>query len=325
VTSTAPRSRVLRPAPVARLSDAPLPPVDPSIPPWPGERVRLDGLDLMVRRTPGPAGGDEPALYVHGLGGASTNWTDYAGLLATRLDGEALDLPGFGRSGPSPRGYSVQEHARVVVSYLQHRGAGPVHLIGNSLGGVVSVLVAAARPDLVRTLTLISPAMPWLRPRLGSDVAMPLLILPGIGRLAQKRVDGLPPERRAAGMIRICFAHPERVPPNRVQEAVADMAARRDMPWAGQAFTSSLRGLTRSYLTFGDRSIWARARQIQAPALVVWGTEDKLVPVAAAPRTAAEIPGSRLLVLPDVGHVAMLEAPDTTARATLALIEDNPA
>jgi pimeloyl-ACP methyl ester carboxylesterase len=327
VTATAPwsRGRTSRPVPVARLSDAPLPPVDPSTPPWPGEQVHVDGVDLMVRRTPGPPGGGEPALYVHGLGGASTNWTDYAGQLATRLDGEALDLPGFGRSGPSPRGYSMETHARVVISDLERRAAGPVHLVGNSLGGVASVLVAAARPDLVRTLTLISPAMPWLRPRRGSDVAVPLLIMPGIGRLAQRRIDALPPEKRAAGLIRICFAHPEAVPRSRVEEAVADMAARRDLPWAGQAFTSSLRGLTRSYLAFGARSVWTRARQVQAPTLVVWGTEDQLVPVGLAPRTAAEIPDSRLLVLPDVGHVAMLEAPETTARATLALIEDNPA
>lgn len=324
MTTTAARSGASRPVPVARLSDVPLPPVDPSIPPWPGEQVRIDGVDLLVRRTPGPAGGGEPALYVHGLGGASTNWTDYAGLLATRLDGEALDLPGFGRSGPSPRGYSLEEHARVVVAYLEHRGAGPVHLVGNSLGGVVSVLVAAARPDLVRTLTLVSPAMPYLRPRLGSDVAMPLLIMPGIGRLAQARVDAMPAEKRAAGMIRICFAHPEAVPRNRRREAVEDMAARKEMPWSGQAFRASLRGLTLSYLTFGPRSVWARARLVQAPTLVVWGTEDKLVPVAVAPRTAAEIPGSRLLVLPEVGHVAMLESPETTARATLALLADNP-
>lgn len=324
MTATAPRSRALRPVPVARLSDAPLPPVDPSIPPWPGEKVRIAGADLMVRRTPGPAGGGEPALYVHGLGGASTNWTDYAGLLATRLDGEALDLPGFGHSGPSPRGYSMEQHARTVIAYLERRGAGPVHLIGNSLGGVASILVAAARPDLVRTLTLVSPAMPWLRPRRGSDIAVPMLIMPGIGALAQKRLDALPPEKRAAGLIRICFAHPEAVPPNRIQEAVADMAARKEMPWSGQAFTSSLRGLARTYLTFGPRSIWTRARQVTAPSLVVWGTEDKLVPVALAPRTAAELPDSRLLVLPDVGHVAMLERPETTARATLALIEDNP-
>ena len=66
MTATAPRTT--SPVPVARLSDAPLPPVDPSAPPWPGEKIRLDGVDLFVRRTPGPSGGGEPALYVHGLG-----------------------------------------------------------------------------------------------------------------------------------------------------------------------------------------------------------------------------------------------------------------
>jgi len=313
-----------RPVPVARLSTAPLPPVDPSIPPWPGEKVRLGGVELFVRRTPGPAGGGEPALYVHGLGGASTNWTDYSALLATRLDGEALDLPGFGESGPAAgsRGYSVQAHARTVVAYLEHRWSGPVHLVGNSMGGVAALLVAAARPDLVRTLTLVSPAMPWLRPRRGSDFAMPLLLVPGIGRYAQRRLDELPPERRAAGLIRICFADPAAVPRNRVEEAIAEVARRADMPWSTDAFTASLRGLARSYLVLGPHSLWREAGRVRAPSLVVWGTEDMLVPVALAERTAASIPDSRLLVLPRVGHVAQLEAPETTARATLALIED---
>jgi len=313
-----------RPVPVARLSTVPLPPVDPSIPPWPGEKVRVDGVDLFVRRTPGPPGGGEPALYVHGLGGASTNWTDYAALLATRLDGEALDLPGFGESGPAAArgGYTVAGQARTVVAYLEHRGAGQVHLVGNSMGGVAALLVAAIRPDLVRTLTLISPAMPWLRPRRASDFAMPLLLLPGIGRYAQRRLDELPPEQRAAGLIGICFADPAAVPRNRVDEAVAEMARRKQLPWSTDAFTAALRGLARSYLVLGPRSLWRQAGRVRAPALVVWGTEDVLVPVALAGRTAASLPDSRLLVLPRVGHVAQLEAPDTTARATLALIED---
>jgi len=319
VTATVSRS-----VPVARLSAAALPPVDSSIPPWPGERVGIGGLDLFVRRTSGPPGGGEPALYVHGLGGASTNWTDYAALLATRLDGEALDLPGFGEAGPAPaRGeYTVPAQARAVIAYLEHRGAGPVHLVGNSMGGVATLLVAATRPDLVRTLTLVSPAMPWLRPRRGSDFAMPLLLMPGIGRYAQRRLDALPPERRAAGLIRICFADPAAVPRNRVEEAIAEVARRADMPWSTDAFTASLRGLARSYLVLGPRSLWRQAARVRAPSLVVWGTEDLLVPVALAGRAAASIPDSRLLVLPGVGHVAQLEAPETTARATLALIED---
>jgi len=322
VTATAPRTT--SPVPVARLSDAPLPPVDPSAPPWPGEKIRLDGVDLFVRRTPGPSGGGEPALYVHGLGGASTNWTDYAALLATRLDGEALDLPGFGESGPAVAhgGYSVLAQTRTVIAYLDHRDAGPVHLVGNSMGGVASLLVAASRPDLVRTLTLVSPAMPWLRPRRSSDFAMPLLLLPGIGRYAQRRLDELPPEQRAAGLIRICFADPSAVPRNRVDETIAEMARRKELPWSTDAFTASLRGLARSYLVLGPRSLWKQAGLVRVPTLVVWGAEDRLVPVELAGRTAAAVPDSRLLVLPNVGHVAQLEAPETTARATLALIED---
>ena len=306
----------------ARLSDAPLPPVDPSIPPWPGDTVQVAATDLFVRRTPGPAGG-EPALYVHGLGGASTNWTDFAGLLSTRLVGEALDLPGFGWSGPvQRREYTVAGHARTVIAYLEHRAAGPVHLMGNSLGGVVCVTVAATRPDLVRTLTLISPAMPYLGRRRAQAAAMPLLLLPGIGSYAQRRLDALPPERRARGVIELCFADPSVVPEHRLREAAEEITRRRELPWRSDAFTASLRGLAVSYALAGPRSLWRQVAAVQVPTLVVWGTEDKLMPVALAERTAAAVPGARLLVLPDTGHVAQLEAPETTARAVLGLIED---
>ena len=303
----------------ARLSDEPLPPVDPSIPPWPGRTVRVNGGDLFVRTTPGDG---EPALYVHGLGGASTNWTDFAGLLSGRLAGEAVDLPGFGHSGPVPkRDYSIPGHARTIIAYLEQRGRGPVHLFGNSLGGAVVVVVAALRPDLVRTLTLVSPAMPWLRIRRGQAAAMPLLLLPGLGTYAQRRVDAVPPERRARDVIRLCFGDPSLVPPNRLAEATEDMRRRADLPWREEAFLASFRGLVRSYAP-GPGSLWARAAAIQAPTLVVWGDRDQLMPVVVAPRTAAAIPGARLLVLPGVGHVAQLEAPETTARAVLALLDD---
>jgi pimeloyl-ACP methyl ester carboxylesterase len=314
-------SAAIHPTTAARLSEASLPPLDPSIPPWPGEKVRVAGTDLFVRRTPGDG---EPALYVHGLGGASTNWTDFAGLLSGRLAGEALDLPGFGESGPPPgQDYSVSGHASTVIAYLEQRGAGPVHLVGNSLGGVVSIVVAATRPDLVRTLTLVSPAMPYLKPRGGSDVVIPLLLLPGIGRYAQRRLDTLPSERRARQLIDLCFADPSVVPANRLAEAVADVERRRGLPWASDALTLSLRGLLLSYAGTGSRSLWRRTAAVRAPSAVVWGEKDRLVPVAVAPRTAAALVGSRLLVLPNVGHTAQLEAPETTARVMLGLLEDS--
>ena len=199
-----------------------------------------------------------------------------------------------------------------------------MHLVGNSMGGVCTLLVAATRPDLVRTLTLISPAMPWLRPRRGSDFAMPLLLLPGVGRYAQRRLDALPPEQRAAGLIRICFADPAVVPRNRIDEAIAEMARRRELPWSTDAFTASLRALARSYLVLGPRSLWRQAGLVRAPTLVVWGTEDKLVPVELAARTAASVPDSRLLVLPETSGTSRSwrRRRPRPRRATLALIED---
>ncbi|MDR3033081.1 MAG: alpha/beta fold hydrolase, partial [Kitasatospora sp.] len=168
----------------------------PPIPHWPGRLVPVGEAEVFVRSVPAPPGA-EPGLCVHGLGGSSTNWTDLMdrlrqpglppggddgqdawfgldGLDAGWSDGpggrlvacEALDLPGNGQSPPPPDGdYSVRAQVAVVARLIEERGLGPVHLIGNSLGGAVSTRLAALRPELVKTLTLVSPALPDLRPR----------------------------------------------------------------------------------------------------------------------------------------------------------------
>jgi pimeloyl-ACP methyl ester carboxylesterase len=322
----------------APLSDTPLPRVRPVLPPFPGEEIPVRGGEVFVRTTPwtGPVDGAddgaprERALYVHGLGGASTNWTDLAALLAVRFDGWALDLPGFGRSQPPPRGrYSIRGHVGAVVDVLENivgrpgPGAGePVHLLGNSLGGLVSLLVATRRPDLVASLTLISPAMPVYRVPPAFTRAMLLLLLPGVPALAERRMAGITPEQNVRAMIRMCFGNPAAVPRQRVEQAVQEMRERAEQPWADRALTRSMRGLITSYLRVGRANAWRAARALRTPALIVWGDRDLLVDPALAPRLAATVPGSRLHVLDGVGHVAMLEAPEPTARAVLGLVED---
>ncbi len=308
-------------AELAGPAEFPLAPVDPAREPWPGTELAIGAARVHVRKTPSVNPAAEPALYVHGLGGASTNFTDLADLLSPWLDGHSIDLPGFGRSGPPPDGnYSIAAHTRLVIRYLEQSGRGPVHLVGNSMGGAISIRVAASRPDLVLSLSLVSPAVPDLRPRSGSDAFLPLLLLPGVGSRLMARLDAESPERRARALINLCFAHPERVPPNRLAEAIADVEARRGFPWAGEALMNSFRGLVRSYLMTGSRSAWHALGQIEAPAVVVWGTLDKLVDVANAPRVSASMADATLLVLPDIGHTAQLEDPVSTARAILALI-----
>lgn len=291
--------------------------------------------EVFVRRTrwTGPLDGSdgprERALYVHGLGGASTNWTDLAALLAVRFDGWAVDLPGFGRSQPPrhPR-YSIRSHVRAVVDVLERlrdepgEGAGrPVHLLGNSLGGLVSVLVAARRPDLVASLTLISPAMPVYRVPAAFSRALLLLLLPGVPSLAARRIGASTPEESVRAMVAMCFGRPSRVSPERLERAVQEMRERAEQPWADAALVRSMRGLLTSYLKVGAANAWRAARGLTMPTLVVWGDRDRLVDPALAPRLAAVVPDSRLLRLEGVGHVAMLEAPEETARAVLGMVE----
>ncbi len=307
----------------ARLSTADMPPLDSSIPPWPGHRVHVGDAQIFVRSTPSSPSA-EPALFVHGLGGASTNWTDFAAQLMPWLSIEALDLSGFGHSGAAPgRDYSIGAHKRTVVRYLEQSGRGPVHLFGNSMGGLISILVAARRPDLVRTLTVISPAVPDLRPRrLGTDPLLAVALLPGTTPLVKRRIRRLTAEQRARAIINLCFANPSAVPPNRVTEAATEIRARDDMNWATEALIRSLRGLVGSYVVRRSRGVWTRMAEIKAPTLIVWGARDRLVNASLAPRVSATIPDSRLLLLDRAGHVAQLEDPVTTARAVLGLLED---
>ncbi|MCP2259607.1 Pimeloyl-ACP methyl ester carboxylesterase [Streptoalloteichus tenebrarius] len=312
-------------APLTRvpLSTAALPPIDPQQAPWPGQFVTSGGVRLHVRHTRGPT--SETAVYVHGLAGSSTNWTDLAGQLAVRCQGLAVDLPGFGRT-PPPEGhdFSVLAHTDVLVRFLSGLGAGPVHLLGNSFGGTVAILTAATRPDLVRTLTLVSPAVPDRRPSLGrlSDRRLPLALLPGaVGRRYREMLAAVTPSQRVEQMLRLCFANPDDVPEHRLAQAVEEYTERNGMPWAGDALGRTTIGLIKAWLAPRARSLWRVLPQVHAPALVVWGTQDRLVSVRKAPRTAMLLPRGRLLVLPRTGHVAQMERPRSVARAVLGMWE----
>ncbi|WP_406219889.1 alpha/beta hydrolase [Streptomyces decoyicus] len=299
--------------------------------------VSLPGLTLTVRAPAGqPARGDdapdgaagdgagrdrEPALYVHGLGGSSQNWSDLMPLLADRVDGEAIDLPGFGQSPPPDDGnYSVSAQARAVIRYLDAAGRGPVHLIGNSMGGAASTRVAAVRPDLVRTLTLISPALPELRPQ-RTAVPTALLAVPGIAGLFGRLTHDWTPERRTREVLALCYGDPGRVSPEGFNAAADEYARRLELPYFWEVMERSARGLVNAYTLGGQHNLWRQAERVLAPTLLVYGGRDRLVSFRMARRAAAAFRGSRLLTLPEAGHVAMMEYPETVARAIRELLD----
>ncbi|ARE74705.1 MULTISPECIES: alpha/beta fold hydrolase [unclassified Streptomyces] len=290
-----------------------------------GEQVRtvsLPGLEVNVRHRPPLRTGLPPALFVHGLGGSSQNWSDLMAQLADTVDGEALDLPGFGWSPPpADRDYSVTAFARVVIRHLDAAGRGPVHLFGNSLGGAVSTRVAAVRPDLVRTLTLVSPALPELRVQ-KSAVPTALLAVPGVAGLFNRMMRGIGAEQRTRGVTELCYGDPSRVTPEGFRNAVEEMERRMALPYFWEAMTRSSRGIVDAYTLGGQHGLWRQAQRVLAPSLLVYGGRDQLVSYRMAHRAAAAFRGSRLLCLPEAGHVAMMEYPGVVAAAFRELLND---
>jgi pimeloyl-ACP methyl ester carboxylesterase len=191
------------------------------------------------------------------------------------------------------------------------------------MGGAISMYVAADHPDLVRTLTLVSPAVPDLRPFTSrmSDPRLAIAYLPLIGASVRRRIVSEPLDVRVMRLLRLCFAEIDRVPLSRKEEAAAELAERERLVWANPALARSTFGLFRTWLVPKSKSMWTLAPRIKAPTLVVWGADDKLVTVRKAPRTAHLIPRARLLVLPRTGHVAQMERPGTVARAVLGMWE----
>ncbi len=289
------------------------------IPHWPGELISLGDREVFVRSSPAAAEDAEPAVFVHGLAGSATNWTDVIGLLSNEIVGDSLDLPGFGYSPPPPdRDYSIDAHTRTVMRLIERRGRGPVHLFGNSLGGAIATRLAGTRPDLVRTLTLVSPALPDLRPRYG-PVRILAATMPGFGPWTVRRIAQLSPEQRVQGTLDMCFFDSSGLHPDRIMDLVADTRRRDDLEHTAEAIIASSRAIVTAYMR---RTLWRYAGRVTAPTLLIYGRHDRLVDPRMAGRAGRVFKRSRVVVLPEVGHVAQMERPEAVAREFRALLDD---
>ncbi len=253
-----------------------------------------------------------PMVLVHGLGGSSVNWLAVGSALARDHHVYALDLPGFGRTPPGEEPPTIRSFRRTVARFIDEVAGGPSVLVGNSMGGMVSLAVAARRPKLVSRLVLVSPALPRA-PEGTHDprvfLTFVLYMVPGAGELyLRRRKARLTPEQESNEILQLCTVDIRRIPPE-VLEAHHELAReRRSMPWANDTFLGAARSLTRRILFPRKARKWLES--VRAPTLLVHGAEDRLVPVASS-REACRIRSDfRLEVLDDVGHVPQMEAPD---------------
>jgi pimeloyl-ACP methyl ester carboxylesterase len=282
----------------------------------PGEFVSLEHATIYVHDF---GGSGAPVIAVHGLGGAHLNWMTVAAGLSKYGHVLAPDLPGFGYSPPSRR-YGLPTHCRAVIDLLAAQDK-PALLIGNSMGGLVSLFVAAARPDLVESLILVAPASPprLPDPTLDRLVAKRLLLqgVPLIGPdLIRRYWRSASPARQMADTLSIVCHHPERVPKDVIAASLALATARRHQPWAIEALVESGRS-TGKYLASRKRLAAAVAR-VEAPTLIIKGGHDRVVAGSGLDWLASQRPDWSLKVMKDAGHCPQLEAP----AEFMALVDD---
>ena len=270
----------------------------------------------------GPAGGPL-VVAVHGLGGSALNWSAIAPLLTTRCRLIAPDLAGHGLTESRGRPTTVAANRSLLHRFITSVATGPVILMGNSMGGMISLLEAGAHADTVAGLVLLDAALPFV-PALPDPLVAAVFAIygaPGLGLLIMRRRRRMSPAWLVDVIMKLCCVDPSRVPAGVIAEHVEMARLRtgflgidRDLQSAGRSVVATA-GVSR-----GAR--YRRViRSIRAPVLLVHGDRDRLVPVAASIAAARANPSWRLVVLPGVGHVPQLEAPAETAAAVFAWLD----
>lgn len=296
--------------------------------------VRWADLGAPVRYVDHGGPADGPVLVcVHGLGGSAVNWAALAPLLTTACRVIALDLAGFGLSQPDPAvagGTSVTANQELLQRFLAEVVQEPAVLVGNSMGGLITILETARHPDSVSGLVLLDPALPTdvrTAPHPMVTVGFALYAVPRVGAAfmgARRR--GRTAEQYAREVMRLCCSDPSRVSEGIFRQHVELARQREQLPGTPDfdaQFLLAARSLLRT-VTPGRayQRMMHRIDDAGVSVLLIHGDEDRLVSVAAARTVARAHPTWRFEVAEGVGHVPQLEVPDWTAATVLSWLTE---
>ena len=251
----------------------------------------VDGRTVTYLERPGA----EPAIVlVHGFGASKDAWLRFAAEVPEGRRLLAPDLAGHGGSARDTAvAYDTARLADEVGAWLDAVAAGPVDVVGNSLGGAVAARLALARPDRVRRLVLMDAA--------GVRGPEPTAL---DSALARGEMPLIPTTRAAYDrFLDLAFEGDPGIPGPARDVLAADVAERAPF----------LRGLFERVAAESD-ALRPRLGEIRQPTLVIWGAEDRILSPSAVPTWEAGLPDAQTVVVPGVGHAPMQERPAETAR-----------
>jgi len=262
----------------------------------PSTFIEINGQQVHLRDE-GPRHDPLPILLVHGTSASLHTWQGWAEGLRGERRVVRFDLPGFGLTGPNRQNdYSIERYVLFVRSVAARLGIDRFVIAGNSLGGQVAWATAAALPQRVDRLILVDAA--GLAGAAGDvPLAFRVARLPVLRNVAPYAL----PRGLVEGSLRRLYGDPGKVTPQLV-DLYSDMARRE----------GNRAALARQIEQAADGPDPAALAKIRVPTLVLWGGRDRLLPPSLGERFARDIPGARLVVLEELGHMPQEEDPGRT-------------
>ncbi len=257
-------------------------------------------------------GDDGPVLIlVHGIGASYLSWYPVVETLSEHHRVLAIDLIGHGFTPPHGRKATVRRNAELLADFADVMSEHQVILVGNSMGGLVSLLTAVTRPDLVAGLILVNPALPIVSvkslSREKQRLALPLLPVLG-NSVARYYYHERTAEEEVDETFRLVLSDGATVHPLHRAAAVEMARARRKMEWSIPSFTDSARSIAVELAS--ARRFRKLIHQVSQPTLLIHGSNDRLVHPTSAEWAANERPDWQYLMIEGMGHTPQVENPE---------------
>ena len=241
------------------------------------------------------SGAGAPVVFIHGLGGRWQNWLENIPRIAERRRVIAFDLPGFGRSQLPTAPISIPRYAAVLDRLCELLDLESVVLAGNSMGGAIAVETALRHPARVERLVLVAAAAISMRDFNPVHAAALMTAITRTPLGTPEGVRGILGRRRAR---HLAFATLVRHPTRISTDMLCELVGGRGSP-----------GLAGGMDAMINHDLRGPLAAIAAPALIIHGRDDMLVPLADSVWLSRQLPHTQLEVFEDTGHLAMVERP----------------